>query len=174
MPSQQFLRTYSAIFHYPWCIATTPFLHKIYYILIPLREFSSRNFSLKLQMYLQQKKHVNCKKVKEMLILARVHSVELEIFAISFPLMSRHPKYNVQFLEALLPPFHIVCMSDQLCFPWERISLKEQRPSTCTLGFLTFLSSFQCFLNNFPSIFFVMSSSFLLLFPLFVLTTAES
>ena len=68
-------------------------------------------------MYLQQKKHLNCKKVKEMLILARVHSVELEIFAISFPLMSRHHKYNVQFLEALLPPFHQVYMSDQLCFP---------------------------------------------------------
>ena len=51
--------------YYPWCIATTPFLHKIYYILIPLREFLSRNFSLKLQMYLQQKKHVNCEKAKE-------------------------------------------------------------------------------------------------------------
>ena len=68
-------------------------------------------------MYLQQKKHVNCKKVKEMLIFACVHSMELEIFAISLPLMSRHHKYSVQFLEALLPPFHIVCMSHQLCFP---------------------------------------------------------
>ena len=68
-------------------------------------------------MYLQRKKHVNCIKVKEMLIFARVNSMELEIFAISLPLMSRHHKYNVQFLEALLPPFHRVCMSDQLCFP---------------------------------------------------------
>ena len=57
-------------------------------------------------MYLQQKKHVNC-----------VHSMELEIFAISLPLMSRHHKYSIQFLEALLPPFHIVCMFDQLRFP---------------------------------------------------------
>ena len=46
-----------------------PFLHKIYYVLIPLREFLSRNFSLKLQMYSQQKKHVNCEKAKEMLII---------------------------------------------------------------------------------------------------------
>ena len=86
---------------------TTPFLHKIYYVLIPLREFLSRNFSLKLQMYLQQKKHVNCKKVKEMLIFACVHSVELEIFAVSFPLMSRHHKYNVQFLEALANSLYV-------------------------------------------------------------------
>ena len=68
-------------------------------------------------MYSQQKKHVNCKKVKEMLIFACVHSMELAIFAISSPLMSRHHKYSIQFLEALLPPFHIVCMFDQLRFP---------------------------------------------------------
>ena len=48
---------------------------------------------------------------------AHVHSLELEIFAVSFPLIARHHKYNVQFLEALLPPFHIVCMFDQLRFP---------------------------------------------------------
>ena len=91
--------------------------HKIYFIFIPLKQFLSRNFSLKLQMYLQQKTHVNCKKVKEMPTFAHVHSLELEIFAVSFPLIARHHKYNVQFLEALLPPFHQVSMSDQSCFP---------------------------------------------------------
>ena len=66
MPSQKFLRTFSAIFLLPMMHYDHALSHKIHFIFIPLRQFLSRNFSLKLQMYLQQKTHVNCKKVKEM------------------------------------------------------------------------------------------------------------
>ena len=67
-----------------------------------------------------------------MLIFARVHSMELEMFAVSFLLMSRHQKYNVQFLEALLHLFiNFICLTNN-AFPKKEFPLNNK------------LSFFQC------------------------------
>ena len=100
---------------------------------------------------------------------AHVHSLELEIFAVSFPLIARHHKYNVQFLEALLSPFHQVYMSEQSCFPQERISLEEQRPSTVHTWLLDFsfriFPASSIFWINFLLFFFYNELFFSLAFP---------
>ena len=94
-----------------------PFAQNIFHLHSSQAIFKQK-FQFKVtNIFTTKKTHVNCKKVKEMPTFAHVHSMELEIFADSFPLIARHYKYNVQFLEALLPPFHQVYMSDQSCFP---------------------------------------------------------